>query len=144
MKSIGMGKRSYIGPRQGFGEIMPEFILHATSQTRWAAALETGSYSADSLLLEGFIHCSTTAQILHVVNTFFPGQHGLVLLVLEPGRLTAQLRWEPGLDLEQELFPHVYGAINLDAVVDVIELETNANGKFLMPESLKPAEAGEG
>ena len=65
---------------------------------------------------------------------------GLVLLVIDPGRLASELRWDPGADLATELFPHIYGPINLDAVVQVIDFEPAPDGKFHLPKSLEFAE----
>ena len=109
---------------------MSEFILHATPRTEWAAAQQQGAYTADSLAGDGFIHCSTEKQILRVANTIFTGQHGLVLLVIAPQRLTSELRWEPGVDLASELFPHIYGPLNLDAVVSAPAFEPDSAGRF--------------
>jgi uncharacterized protein (DUF952 family) len=116
-----------------------DFILHATSQAAWSAAQARGGYSADSLAGQGFIHCSRKDQILRVANTFYAGQHGLVLLVIDPLRLTSELRWEPGVDLATELFPHVYGPINLEAVQHALDFEPGPDGKFHLPASLETA-----
>jgi uncharacterized protein (DUF952 family) len=110
-----------------------DFILHVTSRKAWSFAQKIGKYAADSLAGEGFIHCSKSEQVLRVADLFFPGQHGLVLLVVDPARLTSELRWEPGTDLETELFPHIYGVINLDAVADVLAFEPATDGKFHLP-----------
>jgi uncharacterized protein (DUF952 family) len=101
---------------------MNKFILHTTSRVAWVAAQKNGAYAADTLESQGFIH--------------FAGQHGLVLLVIDPARLTSELRWEPGVDLATELFPHIYGALNLDAVVNVLDFEPDADGRFHLPAAL--------
>ena len=116
---------------------MTDTILHLTSQVSWSAAQKAGVYTADSLKGDGFIHCSKVDQILRVANTFFYGQHGLVILVIDPDRLTSEIRWEPGTDLATELFPHIYGPINSDAVMHVLEFEPGAEGKFHLPKSLE-------
>ena len=116
---------------------MSEFILHATSRSAWLAAQAQGQYSADSLAGQGFIHCSRVEQILRVADSFYAGQTDLVLLVIDPGRLVSELRWEPGTDLATELFPHVYGPINLDAVLQVLDFEPGPDGKFHLPKSLE-------
>ncbi len=116
---------------------MSNFILHATTRSAWLAAQASGEYAADSLAGEGFIHCSTAEQILGVADRFFAGQHGLVLLVIDPERLSSELRWEPGVDLATELFPHIYGPINLEAVADVLAFEPGPDGKFHLPEDFE-------
>jgi uncharacterized protein (DUF952 family) len=114
-----------------------EIILHATSRSAWTAAQAQGQYSAESLAEQGFIHCSRVEQIMRVANSFYYGQSGLVLLVIDPLLLNSELRWEPGTDLATELFPHIYGPINLDAVVQVIDFEPAPNGKFHLPKPLE-------
>ncbi len=109
---------------------MTGLILHLTSRAVWEAAQRSGTYAADSLAGEGFIHCSTAAQVVRVANNYYPGQTGLVLLMIDPGRLEAELRWEPGTDRPEELFPHVYGAINLEAVQKAVDFEPDRDGIF--------------
>ena len=116
---------------------MSEFILHVTSRAAWSDAQACAEYSADSLAGQGFIHCSKLGQVMRVANSFYTGQHGLVLLVIDPMRLSSELRWEPGADLVTELFPHIYGPINLDAVLQVVDFEPAADGKFHLPKSLE-------
>jgi uncharacterized protein (DUF952 family) len=113
------------------------FILHATTRAAWSAAQASGEYAADSLAEQGFIHCSKPDQILGVAGRFLAGQHDLVLLVIDPARLSSELHWEPGTDRADELFPHVYGPVNLSAVVDVLKFEPGPDGKFYLPGSLE-------
>jgi uncharacterized protein (DUF952 family) len=116
-------------------------ILHLTSRDEWLAAQKTGEYRSPSLPSEGFIHCSTEKQIVNVANSFYEGKHGLVLLVIDPLQLKAKLRWEPpahptpqaDLPPTEELFPHIYGPINIEAVIKVIEFEPEHDGKFTLP-----------
>ncbi len=112
---------------------MTEFIYHITSRISWSAAKKSGAYSADSLVSEGFIHCSKTNQILRVANIIFASQRGLVLLEINPSRLKAEVRWEAGADKPDELFPHIYGPLDLEAVVRVLDFEPDADGKFHLP-----------
>ena len=117
-------------------------ILHLASNDAWLAAAENGLYRADSLSTEGFIHCSKASQIVGVANAFYHGQHGLVLLLIDPSKLKPVLKWEPPAEPEPtharegELFPHVYGPLNLDAVVKVIPFEPGADGSFSLPPDL--------
>ncbi|MFN2199193.1 MAG: DUF952 domain-containing protein [Anaerolineales bacterium] len=104
-----------------------DVILHITTASDWQAALDQGTYRCNSLDTEGFIHCSKLGQILTVANHYYPGQQGLVLLWIAPDRLTADLRWEPA---SGDVFPHIYGALNLDAVLAVSEFSAGADGTF--------------
>jgi uncharacterized protein (DUF952 family) len=98
-------------------------ILHITTQDAWDDALAKGAYTADSLATEGFIHCSEERQLAWVVQKHFPGRTGLLLLSIDPARLDAEVRYE-NLEGGTELFPHIYGAIPVSAVVDVSPLRT--------------------
>jgi uncharacterized protein (DUF952 family) len=111
-------------------------ILHVASRTDWLDAKNSCNYTADTLATEGFIHCSRREQVLRVANAIFAGQRGLVLLVIDPRRLRPEVRWEPGADRPEELFPHVYGPINLESVVRVLDFEPGPDGRFVLPSSL--------
>lgn len=115
-------------------------IYHITSRKAWRDAQQRGDYRAQSLETEGFIHCSSNTQVLPVADKYYPGQRGLFLLMIDPALLTSDLRWEPPAEgapppgvPEGELFPHVYGPINLDAIVKVFDLETDSDGKHTAP-----------
>lgn len=109
-------------------------LVHLTTRDAWEEALKTGAYTAPSLKTEGFIHCSLPGQVATVANTWFAGQAGLLLLVIDPTRLKSEVRMEPGTDKPDELFPHIYGLINLEAVIQVINYEPGENGRFVRPE----------
>jgi uncharacterized protein (DUF952 family) len=121
---------------------MTEMILHLASNDAWLAATKGGAYRADSLSTVGFIHCSKPSQIVGVANSFYHGQQGLVLLVIDPSKLESELKWEPPAEPEPshaqagDLFPHLYGPLNLDAVVKVIAFEPNVDGSFSLPPEL--------
>jgi uncharacterized protein (DUF952 family) len=112
-------------------------IFHITSRASWSAAHGSGAYSADSLAGEGFIHCSTEEQILRVANAFYSNQHGLVILMIDLSKLKPAVRWEAGTDKPDELFPHIYGPLNLEAVACVFDFEPGVDGKFHLPEALR-------
>jgi len=115
-------------------------IFHITARTAWTEAQSSGQYIADSLQTEGFIHCSQLNQVLPVAEKYYKGQSGLVLLVIEPSHLSSELKWEdpsggtPTGVPEGEQFPHVYGPINLDAVINVLDFVFDSNGSFQLPE----------
>lgn len=116
-------------------------IYHITSLLAWNEARQRGDYRTDSLATEGFIHCSTEKQVVPVAEKYYKGQDSLILLVIEPERLTSDLKWEPPAEgapppgvPEGSLFPHIYGPINLEAVVRVFDLKSQPDGKYGFPQ----------
>ncbi|NJP11048.1 MAG: DUF952 domain-containing protein [Leptolyngbyaceae cyanobacterium RU_5_1] len=108
-----------------------DVILHITSRSHWQHAQQASAYCADSLDSEGFIHCSTPNQVVWVANTFYQGQSGLVLLCIAPSQVQPELRYD---EIETgERFPHIYGPLNLDAVIQVLEFEPDTAGRFVLP-----------
>jgi uncharacterized protein (DUF952 family) len=116
---------------------MTDFIYHITTRVSWSAAQKGGMYSADSLVNEGFIHCSSAGQILRVANAFYASQHGLVILGIDRSQLKPEIRWEPGTDKADELFPHIYGPLNLNAVSRVFDFEPALDGSFSLPADIR-------
>ena len=115
-------------------DAMIPHVFHITERSTFAAALESGSYSVDSLEREGFIHCSTRAQVLRTAARFFGGQSGLVLLCIDASRLGSLLRYEAA---DGESFPHCYGAIPLETIPAVIDFPCGADGSFELPKELE-------
>ncbi len=107
----------------------PDLIYHITARTAWEAALAAGSYRADSLDSQGFIHASTGAQVIHTANRYYPGQHGLVLLCINAHLVSVEIRYE-NLEGGPERFPHIYGLLALEAVVEVQPFEPGPDGTF--------------
>ena len=105
------------GEQSGFDD---SAILHITTPDAWAAAQQAGVVRPPSLATEGFVHCSTPAQLDATLDRHFRGAGALLVLVLDPDAIAPHLRWEeshPG-----EVFPHVYAPIALSAVTAVDEV----------------------
>ena len=103
-------------------------IYHLTTPGEWAAAQRSGEYQAPSLADEGFIHCSADeAQTLRVAQRLYAGREGLIVLDVDAGRLTAEVKRESSRS--GEIYPHIYGRINLDAVLRVRTLSVDADGR---------------
>jgi ribosomal-protein-serine acetyltransferase len=116
-------------------------IYHITTKAAWSRA--GAEYRAESLAEQGFIHASTREQVERVANAVVAGQRDLVVLCLDPGRLQAELKYEPpdtsvpAEHYEGELFPHIYGPINTQAVVKVVPLPPTSDGRFTFPADLR-------
>ncbi|HEY7627444.1 MAG TPA: DUF952 domain-containing protein [Ilumatobacteraceae bacterium] len=97
-------------------------IFHITDAQTWARSqtqgLHTGSTRGVDLAEEGYIHCSTASQWPEVLKSFYADATDLLLLHIDEKRLTSPLVYEQLSDAPQP-FPHVYGPIDLDAVVTV-------------------------
>jgi uncharacterized protein (DUF952 family) len=104
-----------------------QYIVHLCSRADWQAAREAGEYRAASLVEEGFIHCSRPEQILFVANSFYRGEPDLVLLWIDPAQAAAEIRWDT---TELGTFPHIYGPLNLEAVLAVRDFLPDAHGEF--------------
>lgn len=93
-------------------------IYHVTTASDWEAAKEKGYYENPSLISEGFIHCSQDHQVAGVLERYFGGKTELLKLVIDTDKLTSKFvfDWSPST---ADTFPHVYGPINIDAVIEV-------------------------
>ena len=102
-------------------------IFHLTYKHAWEAARSAGEYAAPSLVEEGFIHCSKDVlQLLKVAARLYPGETGLMVLDVDLEELKSPLKNEPSRS--GEIYPHIYGMLNADAVVRERALEVGADG----------------
>ena len=102
----------------------------------WREAERQGVYrgSADDAR-DGYIHFSTASQVPETARKHYFGQTGLFLIAVDADALGEALRWEPSRN--DELFPHLYGELDLGAVIEVLDLHMRADGTHDIPE-LKP------
>jgi glutathione S-transferase len=108
-------------------------IYHIAGARDWARAQADGLYTVSTrgrtLAEEGFIHCSAAAQVAPVANMFYHGLPDLLVLVIDTARVQPEIRFEqaPGTG---ELYPHIYGPLSTDAVVDTRPLQPGSDGQF--------------
>lgn len=102
------------------------------------AAEAKGSYEADSLQSEGFIHASEARQLNRVVNKYYADAPELALLTIDPHKIISPLKWEP--ISSGDFYPHIYGPLNWDAVTAVTRIQPRADGVYeiSVPESANP------
>jgi uncharacterized protein (DUF952 family) len=113
-------------------------IYHILTAKEWEQALAAGVYNPDSLQSDEFIHAGYREQVLDVANILFAGETGLVILSIEPSRVTVPVR-EDLVEFPEgteSLHPHLYGPLNLDAVVRVVAFPPRADGTFSLPAEL--------
>jgi len=108
------------------------FIYHMCRREEWEAAKRAGRYAGSSQdAADGFIHFSTAAQVKESAAKHRAGQSGLVLLAVDAGRLGSALKWEASRG--GALFPHLYGALPVAAVIAVHDLPLGADGAHRFP-----------
>lgn len=118
-----------------------KYFYHIIDRDEWEQAKAVGSYSPESVSTEGFIHCSYPSQVLMPANLLFWGQPNLVLLEIDPAKVTSEVRHDPvhvtrdGQEHTED-FPHIYGPLNPEAVVSTIGFPPNPDGSFSLPTEL--------
>ena len=119
---------------------MPGVIYHIATAEDWTRGQSGGSYRPAAFDRDGFIHCSTADQVHHVANTYLRGMSGLLLLRIDTQRLTGDLRYEDSHG-DGRHFPHIYGDLNIDAVIDARALAPLVDGTIVVPADVSPAPA---
>ena len=108
-------------------------IYHIATRGDWTWAQAAGEYTTSTrdrtLAQEGFIHASEAHQVAAVANLFYQGVPDLVVLVIDTGRVRPEVRYERVADAP-EPFPHIYGPLNVDAVVETRPLRAGPDGQF--------------
>jgi uncharacterized protein (DUF952 family) len=103
------------------------YLVHLCRVEDWERAQTSGEYRADTLESAGFIHFSKPGQILKVANQYYPAARNLLLLWINQAKLVSELRWESS---DGDIFPHLYGPLNLDSVMTVSEFQPDDDGVF--------------
>ena len=109
-------------------------LVHLCPTDDWSAAQTEGELRPESLTSVGFIHLSTPQQVHLPANRLYRGREDLVLLHIDPTRLDSPIRWELGVatDPESMMFPHLYGPLPVEAVINVTSYLPGADGEFPM------------
>ncbi len=93
----------------------------------WESARAKGVFEGSPVdLADGFIHFSTAAQAQETARRHFAGQAGLVVLAIEAEALGEDLKWEPSR--RGDLFPHLYGRLDVTKVSAVTEAPLGDDG----------------
>jgi len=107
-------------------------LVHLCSNDEWRSAQAGGELRPESLDVSGFVHLSTPEQVHLPANRLYSGRTDLVLLRIDPAQLTSPVRWEPGVasDPDAMLFPHLYGELPVNAVINVTPYRPDGDGRF--------------
>ncbi len=99
-----------------------KIIYHVTTKEDWQKAEKEGFYEAPSLYSEGFIHCSEEHQVEGVLKRYFSDKAPLIKLVIDPYKLNQRLQYDFSAAMN-DTFPHIYGRLNMEAIVEIIVLD---------------------
>ncbi|SDY90928.1 Uncharacterized conserved protein, DUF952 family [Evansella caseinilytica] len=110
-------------------------IYHLLTKGEWEKAKKEEVYWPESLDKEGFIHCLTKDQLLKAGSGLLPNEAEAVLLKVNSHLLESLVVFEDLSELG-EMYPHIYGHINLEAVVAVYEMKRNQEQRFVFPEAI--------
>ncbi|MGV0851498.1 DUF952 domain-containing protein [Mycolicibacterium phlei] len=107
-------------------------LVHLCSKDEWKDAKANGELRPVSLVANGFVHLSTPEQVHLPANRLYVGRTDLVLLHIDPARLSSPVRWEPGVPTDPAgmVFPHLYGALPVTAVINVTDYRPGPDGTF--------------
>jgi uncharacterized protein (DUF952 family) len=111
---------------------LPSVLIHLCSNDEWRSAQARGEHRPESLDKNGFVHLSTPEQVHLPANRLYCGRTDLVLVRIDPTRLTSPVRWEPGVatDPDSMVFPHLYGPLPANCVISVTPYRPDGNGRF--------------
>jgi uncharacterized protein (DUF952 family) len=105
-------------------------VYHLATADCWNRQISQNAYSPDAFSNDGFIHCCTREQLAGVASRYYKNTSDLLLLVVDCGRLHAELVYENTVGGD-ELFPHLYGPLNRDAVVSAHSCAVTISGDLL-------------
>lgn len=111
-------------------------ILHCMKKETWEKVQNNKYFGEKSLELEGFIHCSPVEYMWRIAPIFKDTTDELVLLCIDIDKLESEVRWEDG-DNCVRCYPHVYGLINVDAVIKVLPYLKDEKGNWIKNHELK-------
>ena len=94
-------------------------IYHIILPETWEQYKDKEFYEAESLRIEGFIHCSFAEQLDQVLERYYSGVEKVLILEIDTEKLSSKLIIEPSTNDED--YPHIYGKINRGAVVGVVK-----------------------
>ena len=113
-------------------------IYHIAAKADWQSGLAEGAFCPPSLAAEGFVHCAYAGQVCEVADQRYAGRGDLVLLEIDRRQLSHDVIDESPAG-SNELFPHIYGGIPVNAVSAVHVLECGSDGRFTLPAAVQAA-----
>lgn len=108
-------------------------IAKVAKREEWEVGKLSGRYAPPTLESEGFIHCTPIEETAGVANYHYPGRTDLVLLYIDTGRVSSEIRYNDDPDEPDVSWPKIYGPLDVDAVISEVDLLPDAAGTFSLP-----------
>jgi|SRR5690625_379632 len=106
-----------------------DLIFHVTTDEYFSAHKSFNNYKPETLDTKGYIDCSKGSQIEETANRIFSGENELLLLIIDLSTLSAEVKYETDRQTSEK-FPHIYGPLNMDAVMDKFTIHAEEDGRF--------------
>jgi len=105
--------------------------FHLVAEADWAASDVNAAYVPEAFAQDGFIHCTDgAAELARTANRYYRSDpRAFLTLVIDKTRVTAPVRYEDAA----RIYPHIYGALNRDAIVGVVPVPRAEDGTFVAP-----------
>lgn len=113
-------------------------LVHAVKKKEWYNIPKMSKfYWNKSLNKDGFIHCCSIENIAEVANSNFADvKDDMLLLCIDTSLLKSQIKWERPKNNSGMSFPHIYGKINKNSIINIVNFRRNENGKFYLPNEI--------
>ncbi|MDN3955844.1 DUF952 domain-containing protein [Sporolactobacillus laevolacticus] len=111
-------------------------ILHCLKQNSWEKAKNSLYYGKEQIEADGFIHCSSIENFWRVAPNFKNIKEQMLLLCIDTNKVESQIKWGDDDNCGRE-YPHIYGELNTDAIVNVVPFLRDEQGNFVLNEELK-------
>ncbi len=118
------------------------FILHCMKKSTWESVKDKEYYGSAYIKAVGFLHCSSIEYMWRVAPMYEGVKDELVLLCIATSMVEPTIQWERGESNDRQ-YPHIYGELNLSAVVDVYPFLRDERGKFKLNPDLMEIIDGE-
>ena len=106
-----------------------DLIFHVVKKEDWKSQKKDSRYHPETLDSEGFIHCSSGNKIEEVTNRLYKGETDVLLIIINTTLVEPEIRYESSGNSDSK-YPHIYGPLNMDAVIDKIELAAEDDESF--------------
>ena len=114
-------------------------VCKIVSASEWDETLGRGEpyrAVAEADLRDGYLHCVASDQVASTLAMWYTDVDECLIIAIDEGSLKSELEWEPGAKRPGQLFPHIYGEINPEAVAEVHRVSRGSDGTFSLPDGL--------